>query len=190
MAFRTRGVFLAAIPVAHIAADPESILHILAPSDMVDPDDRVTHLEVIRQGQWVGFRSQASGDRLLQARRRGAHRLAFFSCNLGTWEQWEVLETSVLESVPWNTVRVTLRNRRMPACELAVELVRLGTVTLMPHTALTPRSLPEPSMPEDEPIENQNIRKMSGLMVHVSSQSHEKRAAAAAECLIAVLLLA
>lgn len=166
--FRTRGFLLAATPVSQLGADPEAVLHVLAPSDTVDPADRVAHLEVIRQGQWLGFRSQASGDRLLQVRRRGAHRLAFFSANLGTWEQWELAEAGAVDAVPWRSVHVTLRNRRMPTCELAVEIVRVGTATLMPHTALTPRSLAVGGTEEEAPVENQNIRRMSGLMVHVS----------------------
>jgi len=108
-----------------------------------------------------------ASDRLLQARRRGAHRLAFFSTNLGTWEQWEIPEASALESLPWNSASVTLRNRRLPTCELRVEIVRVGTCTMMPHAAITPRSLPVATTSEEESLgENPNIRRMSGLLVN------------------------
>ena len=171
VALRIKGNYLAVIPVSQASADPDAVLHILAPSDVVDPSDAVTQLEVIRQGSWVGFRSAAACDRLLQARRRGAHRLAFFSANLGTWEQWEVPELSAIESMPWSTVSVTLRNRRLPTSELCVELVRVGTCMMMPHASLTPRSYPavSTSTVEEEALgaEHPNIRRMSGLLVNV-----------------------
>lgn len=113
-----------------------------------------------------------ASDRLLQARRRGAHRLAFFSTNLGTWEQWEIPEASALESLPWKSASVTLRSRRLPTCELRVEVVRVGTCTMMPHAAITPRSLPAATTSsavaiEEESLgENPNIRRMSGLLVN------------------------
>lgn len=159
------------MPVIQHGAEPDSVLHILAPSDVVSPTDRLTHVEVIRQGPWVGFRSAPAGDRFLQARRRGPHRMAFFSANLGTWEQWEVAELTSLDNVPWGTATATLRNRRMPTCELKVDLVRVGICIMTPGTsAVTPRSLPvaTAAAAEEEPFENQNIRKMSGLLVHVS----------------------
>ncbi|KAL4528837.1 hypothetical protein Ndes2526B_g07064 [Nannochloris sp. 'desiccata'] len=172
IALRIKGAFLAAIPISHKSSEPDSILYILAPSDIADPSAAETHFEVIKQGQWVGFRSAVASDRLLQARRRGAHRLAFFSPNLGTWEQWEIPEASSLESLPWNSASVTLRNRRLPTCELRVEFVRVGTCTMMPHAAITPRSLPAATTStavaiEDESLgENPNIRRMSGLLVN------------------------
>lgn len=174
VAFRVKGVLLAAWPVPQPGAvEADAVLHVLAPAPAANSFDPGTHFEVIRQGQWVGFRSQAAGDRLLQARRRGAHRLAFYSPNLGTWEQWEMPEASALDSLPWASVSVTLRNRRLPTCDLAVEMVRLGSCAMAPAAAVTPRSLAAPAAaaagPEEEPVaENPNIRRMSGLLVHVS----------------------
>jgi hypothetical protein len=180
VALRIKGAFLAAIPISHKGSEPDSILYILAPSDIADPTAPETHLEIIKQGQWVGFRSVVASDRLLQARRRGAHRLAFFSPNLGTWEQWEIPEANALESLSWNSASVTLRNRRLPTCELRVEFVRVGTCSMMPNAAVTPRSLPAAvatttsaatssaaAVHEEESLgENPNIRRMSGLLVN------------------------
>lgn len=172
VAFRTKGRLLAAVPVKQRDSEADSVLHILAPSDGADLSDPVAHFEVIRQGQWVGFRSSMASDRLLQARRRGPHRLAFFSQNLGTWEQWEMPEATALDSLAWTTVNVTLRNRRLPTCELTVELLRVGTCAMMPHAAVTPRSLPmgpTTAIDEETTGENQNVRRMSGLLVNVSA---------------------
>lgn len=166
--FRTKGFLLAATPVP-ISRPDDSIIHILAPSDITDLNDRATHLEIIRQGQWVGFRSAISNDKLLQARSRGSHRLVFFSSNLGTWEQWEIVESSSLESMPWSSISVTLKNRRLPTCILDVDVVRVGTCIMMPHASITPRSLTTTTTAGDASVEDQNIRKMSGLLVNVCS---------------------
>ena len=80
-------------------------------------------------------------------------------------------EATALESLPWATVTVTLRNRRLPTCELKVELVRVGTSSMMPYASVTPRSLPMgPTTAADEETmgENQNVKRMSGLLVNVS----------------------
>ena len=47
-----------------------------------------------------------------QARRKSAHRLAFFNMNLGTWEQFEVVEG--LPATPWCQAQLSFRNRRLP----------------------------------------------------------------------------
>jgi hypothetical protein len=170
VAFRIRGAYLAATPVSQIGTDPDAVLHTLAPSDVLDLSDRALHIEVIRQGQWIGLRSLIAGDRFLQARRRGAHRVAFFSANLGTWEQWEILDINTLETASWSNSMVTIRNRRMPTCELSVQLVRVGRCVLSPGSTNTPRSLPAPTAAalDEDVAENVNIRRMSGFMLHVS----------------------
>lgn len=47
-------------------------------------------LEAVCQGGYLGLRSRAAGGRLLQMRRTGRHRLAFYSPLFGYCEQWEV----------------------------------------------------------------------------------------------------
>lgn len=100
---------------------------VLVPSSTSLLTDAATHLEVVRQGPWVGFRlvSSVGKDRFLQARRRGVHRMAFFSPHFGTWEQWEFEPQQF--GVPWKATIATFRNRRMPSCDFRVEVVRVGT---------------------------------------------------------------
>jgi hypothetical protein len=106
--FRAKGAVLAATPVPSPGAEPDAVLHALLPCADADESAREAHLEVIRQGEWVGFRSACARDRLLQARRRGAHRLAFFSANLGTWEQWAVEAPEAgVDAAPWRRVMPT-----------------------------------------------------------------------------------
>lgn len=169
---RTKGAFLAATSFSQIGANADASIYTLAPSDIMDPSDRTLHFEVLRQGAWIGLRSSITGDRLLQARRKGPQRIAFFSANLGTWEQWEVMEMSQIEREAWNKANVTLRNRRMPTCELNVQMIRVGRCILAPEASVTPRSLPSalPALDEfEDQTENINIRHMSGLLFHVSS---------------------
>lgn len=128
------------------------------------------------QGKWLGFRSSAAGDRFLQARKRAAHRLALFNTNVGTWEQWEAVASSPadLGAAPWAAATLTLRHRRLPWYELAVEVVRVGTYSLLlPDASITPRSLVLPAAAgaagaPPSPSENANLRKMSGVLMHVS----------------------
>ena len=135
------------------------------------------HLEVVSAGKWLGFRSSAAGDRFLQARKRGGQRLVFFSANVGTWEQWELAGgDDVLGGAPWAAARVTLRHRRLPQFELSVEVVRVGSYSLPPHAALTSRSLLAADAASRgaaaggagvEVSEKQELRKMSGVLIHV-----------------------
>ena len=180
VALRIRGAFLAVTAAPQPGTGEPT--YTLAPSDVVDAADTITHLEVIRQGQWVGLRSPLASDKLLQARRKGPHRLAFFSPHLGTWEQWELPEASALDSLPWSTVHVTLRNRRMPKCEMSVEMIRVGsaimattrtTAQTTSSQSVTPRSIMINANGTlctvvDDPSTNENtsVRRMSGLMVN------------------------
>ena len=65
------------------------------------------------QGAWFGFRSAAAGGRLLQARRRGCSRLAFFSAGFGVWEQWELVAGDPTAH-PWACLPLGFRSRRLP----------------------------------------------------------------------------
>jgi hypothetical protein len=143
------------------------------------------------QGKWVGFRSAVAGDRFLQARRRGSNRLVFFSQNVGTWEQWEVVPATAdgsnkdgsgpdgiagedPEACEWASLALALRSRRLPQFELAVEVVRLGTAVLAPGAPLTARTLlpagggQAGAVQEDAKLERRELQRMSGLLVHVS----------------------
>ena len=48
-----------------------------------------------------------------QARRRGAQRLGFHNTNLGTWEQFELVDSAAVDP-PWSRTPVALRSRRLP----------------------------------------------------------------------------
>lgn len=65
------------------------------------------------QGKWLAFRAASSGDRFLQARKRSP-RLVFYNNNIGTWEQWELLDEAAAEQAPWARQAVTLKHRRLP----------------------------------------------------------------------------
>ncbi|GAB4817699.1 hypothetical protein N2152v2_004745 [Parachlorella kessleri] len=118
-------------------------------------------------GKWLAFRAAAAGDRFLQARKRSP-RLVFYNNNVGTWEHWELAdeEGARLDGAPWAHTAVVLKHRRLPQFELRVELVRVGTFTLLgPGSSITPRSL-TPAPQEDELSENLQLRKMSGVLMH------------------------
>ncbi len=137
------------------------------------------------QGKWLGLRSAAAGDRFLQARKRSTpSRLVFFSQNVGTWEQWELGSAGPdPDAAEWASLPVTLRHRRLPQFELAVELVRVGAVALPPNAAVTPRSLllgaageqgagggaaaAGAGLEEDPGMERRELQRMSGVLVHV-----------------------
>lgn len=232
-----QGKLLVVVELGSDPSDPGAVHHGFQPAaEGVGVDDRLTHLEVIRQvgaglrrqglrlrqpgrqaaataataphlhhpcllvcwpalgqphqppvarlqGKWLGFRSAVSGDRFLQARKRSPNRLVFFSQNVGTWEQWELGPGAPdPDAANWSSLALTLRHRRLPQFELAVEVVRVGTVS-QPHTgAVTPRSLAAGSetaasagssgggggVDEDPTLERRELKRMSGVLVHVS----------------------
>eukprot|EP00887_Chlorella_sp_A99_P005659 scaffold1.g5659.t1 len=173
VAFREPGGHFYA--VADLRGDPDdaaSVHHAMAPAPGAEPGSGAAALEVVAQGRWLGFRAAAAGDRFLQARKRSPNRLVFYSTNVGTWEQWE-LAAGELGAAPWSAAAVTLRHRRLPQFELAVELVRLGACSLPPNAAITPRSLVVPDAAAaaaqrggGELSERQELRKMSGVLIH------------------------
>ncbi|GFH32730.1 predicted protein, partial [Haematococcus lacustris] len=71
------------------------------------------HLEVVRQGPFLGLRAPAAGWRFLQPRRHTQPpELLFFSLSCGVWEQWEVELGSEAWQQPWSRMPVSLRSRR------------------------------------------------------------------------------
>ncbi|KAK9821433.1 hypothetical protein WJX81_005093 [Elliptochloris bilobata] len=122
-------------------------------------DEKSAHLEIVRQGEWLGFRAVAARGRFLQARRRGAGRLGFSNANLGTWEQWELVAGD--PAAPWSRLRLSFRSRRLPQCVMAVEVMRVGTLVLPPDAFITPRSLVPPPGELSEPAA---LHKISGMV--------------------------
>ena len=132
------------------------------------------------QGKWLGFRAAAAGDRFLQARKSSRNRLVFFSPNVGTWEQWELGGGADPDAAEWASLALTLRHRRLPQLELAVEVVRVGTVApLAGSGAATPRSVAAGDGAsagsarsggggDDPTLERRELKRMSGVLVHVS----------------------
>lgn len=78
-----------------------------------DMGNEPTSLSTLAQGAWFGFRSAAAGGRLLQARRRGCSRLAFFSAGFGVWEQWELVAGDPAAE-PWACLPLGFRSRCLP----------------------------------------------------------------------------
>ncbi len=59
------------------------------------------------------MRSDGLLSQVVQARRRGTQRLGFYNTNLGTWEQFELVESADADQ-PWSRTSVALRSRRLP----------------------------------------------------------------------------
>ena len=79
--------------------------------------DPATHLVVVRQGKFLGFRSELCGGKMLQARHRARGRLCFYNLNHGINEQWETHDE--LPGEDWLIVRRAPQNRRLPSCVLS-----------------------------------------------------------------------
>ena len=94
------------------------------PGDLDFVGSPPAHLEVVRSGKWVGFRSRYADQRLLQVRRRGAQKLGFYSKQFGTWEQWEFVHSEPRRA--WAELELQFRNRRLPGFKLAVRVKRVG----------------------------------------------------------------
>jgi len=92
-----------------------------------DVDENFCHLEVVRQGQYLGLRSASAGGRFLQPRRKHPHHLVFFNGNLGVWEQWEAVGEEADGVRPWSQTPLRLRSRRLPHVELRFDAARVGS---------------------------------------------------------------
>ena len=110
------------------AVSPPAMQYTLVPTKKCGIEDEVVFLEVVREGPWVGLKSWVANGALLQAKRKGTYRLAFFSKRFGVYEQWEFDEgeNEKLEGIHWASTVVTLRNRKVPSVVLRVEIHRVG----------------------------------------------------------------
>eukprot|EP00890_Picochlorum_soloecismus_P005654 jgi/Picsp_1/608/NSC_00605-R1_protein len=152
--------FLAALPVGNSESNQEGMSYVLMPCDDVDEESVCVHLDVVRRGEWIGLKSFVAGGKLLQARRKGAYRMAFYSERFGVYEQWELVELESLECIDWNVTTVTLRNRKLPSCEIRVRMSRLGMVKPV-ECDLVSRPL---GSGVQRSLENQNIQTVSGMV--------------------------
>jgi protein SFI1 len=93
--------------------------------DAASVADPSTHLVVVRQGKFLGFRSASApcDGKLLQARHRGRGRLCFYNRNHGVNEQWETPDEPA--ETGWTAATLRLRNRRLPSCVLRVTVTRV-----------------------------------------------------------------
>ena len=155
--------YLAALPVGNSVSNQEEVAYVLMPCDDVDEESLCVHLDVVRRGESIGLKSHVAGGKLLQARRKGAYRMAFYSERFGVCEQWEMGELESLESIDWNVTTVTLRNRKLPSCEIRVRMSRLGIVKPIECDSIS-RPL---GAGFQQSIENQNIQTVSGMVAQV-----------------------
>ena len=106
--------------------------------DAASVADPATHLVVVRQGKFLGFRSASApcDGKLLQARHRGRGRLCFYNRNHGVNEQWETSDEP--SETGWTAATLRLRNRRLPSCVLRVTVTRVPPEMITgtpPHTS-------------------------------------------------------
>ncbi|KAK3282878.1 hypothetical protein CYMTET_9405 [Cymbomonas tetramitiformis] len=137
-----------------------------------------THLVVIKQGRWLGFRSTAASGKLLQARKRGVSKLCFFNFNFGIFEQWETDDEP--SGGGWSTALMRLRNRRLNNFVLTVEVMKVPLS--LQYGGSEPNSgLPPPTQtaspeirssskrPQDTPTSDMRqsnvMRSMSGVLI-------------------------
>ena len=155
--------YLAVLPVGNSESNQDETTFVLMPFDDVDEESACVHLDVVRRGEWIGLKSHVAGGKLLQARRKGAYRMAFYSERFGVYEQWEMVELQSLESIDWNVTTVTLRNRKLPSCEIRVRMSRLGIVKPIEGESIS-RSL---GAGIQQSLENQNIQTVTGMVAQV-----------------------
>ena len=122
------------------------------------------HLEVVRQGQYLGLRSASAGFRFLQPRRKFPHRLVFFNSKLGVWEQWEVVGEELDGGRPWSRAPLRLRSRRLPHVELQFDAIRVGSYSSHSPEHAAPRrgSLYAVSEAPIPPNEDQHQLRLGG----------------------------
>ena len=65
-----------------------------------------------QQGNCVGFRSGAAGNRFIQPQRKAPHRLVFFNQNCGVWEHWTPVGDD-WRAAPWSILNIKLQSRRL-----------------------------------------------------------------------------
>ncbi|WPT14379.1 hypothetical protein PSENEW3_00000509 [Picochlorum sp. SENEW3] len=162
VAFKVKGVYLAAVQIPIASSESSSgcgDLYTLAPCENADPEDVSVHLEIVRHGEWVGFRSMVANNAMLQAKKKGMHKIAFYSPRFGIYEQWNVVEGSALDRIHWNSTVVTLQNRKLTHCEMRVQMHRLGVVEYTSGSSLVHKGHLTSS------LETGSIQTMSGMMV-------------------------
>ena len=121
--------------------------------DAVSIADPATHLVVVRQGRFLGFRSELCGGKMLQARHRARGRLCFYNLNHGINEQWETHDE--LPGEDWRSCAVRLKNRRLPSCILSVEVMRVPAD--MTGAATPSAARPIPRIPRAEADDSDHV---------------------------------
>jgi hypothetical protein len=107
------------------------------PEALLDPACQLT---VQRAGEWVGFKLDG---RMLQAKRKGSSRFAFFSPHFGVAEQWTLSPEPTTDE--WSRQAVVLRNRRLESIELHCEMIRVPSALRAANSRHRPS--PTPSSP-------------------------------------------
>lgn len=133
-------------------------------SEKATLNDRSCHLEVVRHGKWIGFRSATAGNRFLQARRRSVQRLCFFNKNFGTWEQWELAHGE--PRIAWDRMTMHLKSRRLPQYVLSVDVARIGSYDGSAGIGQQSFVVSRGSHPSDYDSQGTVMGSMSGLLIH------------------------
>lgn len=123
VALRVKGAFLGVVPIEY---QESPVLYALAPLHDATIDENSVHLEVVRHGEWIGFKSSVANHSMLQAKKKGVQRLVFYSPRFGIYEQWTSLDICALDAIHWRSTVMNLQNRKVHTCEMRVEVHRVG----------------------------------------------------------------
>ena len=170
------GAAQGSVAASSAAESPPATQYTLVPTRKGGIDDEAVFLEVVRDGPWIGLKSWVANGALLQAKRKGTHRLAFYSARFGVYEQWgfDEGEGDSLDGIHWASTVVTLRNRKVPSVVLKVEMHRVGVChhprgdeqAAFESSGIAPAFVAPPGfVGKPEGTGTQSIQTMSTLMV-------------------------
>ena len=173
VALRVKGCFLSAVEIQSDGSSSDDVrtdrLFTLVPDGRASVEDEAVLLEVVRDGEWIGFKSWVANNKMLQAKRKGNHRLGFYSTRFGIYEQWGSTDLDALDTIHWASTVLFLRNRKVTSCEMKVQVHRVGVVhPVTKHTCSIEGLLEVEERRSKSAVgkqSTQSIQTMSGMMV-------------------------
>ena len=108
---------------------------------------------VVRQGRFLGFRSELCGGKMLQARHRARGRLCFYNLNHGINEQWETHDE--LPGEDWRSCAVRLKTEGSRRASSPVEVMRVPAD--MTGAATPSAARPIPRIPRAEADDSDHV---------------------------------